>query len=43
MIEWADKIEAALDGMDYIRIRLEHAGETAREIHIENTPEYIGF
>lgn len=43
MIEWADKIEAALDGMDYIRIRLEHAGETARQIHIENTPEYIAF
>ncbi len=41
LIEWADKIEAALDGMDYIRIRLEHAGETARRIHIENTPEYI--
>ena len=43
LIEWADKIEAALDGVDYIRIRLEHAGETAREIHIENTPEYICF
>ncbi len=43
MIEWADKIEAALDSMDYIRIRLAHAGETARQIHIENIPEYIGF
>lgn len=43
LIEWADKIEAALHGIDYIRIRLEHAGETAREIHIENMPEYIDF
>ena len=41
LIEWADKIESALEGIDYIRIRLEHAGETARQIHIENTPEYI--
>lgn len=43
LIEWADKIESALDGMDYIRIKLDHAGETARQIHIENTPEYICF
>ena len=43
LIEWADKIEAALDGIDYIRIKLEHEGETARQIHIGNTPEYINF
>jgi tRNA threonylcarbamoyladenosine biosynthesis protein TsaE len=41
LIEWADKIEAALRSMDYIQIELEHSGKTARKIHIKNTPEYI--
>jgi tRNA threonylcarbamoyladenosine biosynthesis protein TsaE len=41
LIEWADKIESALQGIDYIRIELAHAGETIRRIHIENTPEYL--
>lgn len=41
LIEWADKIESALQALDYIRIELFHAGETQRKIHIENTPEYI--
>ena len=41
LIEWADKIESALQGIDYIRITLEHAGENIRQINIENTPEYI--
>jgi len=41
LIEWADKVESALEALDYIRISLEHAGETIRRIHIRNTPEYI--
>ncbi len=41
LIEWADKIESALKGIDYIRIELEHSGKIKRKIHIENTPEYI--
>ena len=41
VIEWADKIETALTGIEYIRVELVHAGETKREIHIENTPEHI--
>lgn len=49
MIEWADKIESALQGIDYIRFELNHlstslgtgSGKTGRKIHIENTPEYI--
>jgi len=41
MIEWADKIESALGGVNYIRIELSHAGPSKRSIHIENTPEYI--
>jgi len=41
LIEWADKIESALQTMDYIRVELEHAGETERKIHVKNTPAYI--
>ena len=41
LIEWADKIESALQTIDYIRIELEHAGQTKREIHITNKPTYI--
>jgi tRNA threonylcarbamoyladenosine biosynthesis protein TsaE len=41
LIEWADKIESALQGIDYIRIALDHTGETKRAIHIENAPEYM--
>jgi tRNA threonylcarbamoyladenosine biosynthesis protein TsaE len=36
LIEWADKIESALQAIDYIRIELEHAGENKRKIHIES-------
>ena len=43
VIEWADKIESALRGIDYIRIELLHAGQTCREIHIENAPGYIDY
>jgi len=41
LIEWADKIESALQAIDYIRIELAHAGETQRKIHVKNTPMYI--
>jgi tRNA threonylcarbamoyladenosine biosynthesis protein TsaE len=43
LIEWADKIEAALGAINYIRIELEHSGQTARKIRINNTPVYITF
>jgi len=43
LIEWADKVEAALISIDYIKIELEHSGTTTRTIHIKNTPEYIKF
>ena len=43
LIEWADKVESALEQIDYIRIELFHAGETKRRIHIANTPEYINW
>jgi tRNA threonylcarbamoyladenosine biosynthesis protein TsaE len=41
LIEWADKIEAALQTMDYIRIEITHAGKTKRKIHIKNAPQYM--
>lgn len=41
LIEWADKIEAALQTMDYIRIEMTHAGKTKRKIHIKNAPKYM--
>ncbi|MBN1392912.1 MAG: tRNA (adenosine(37)-N6)-threonylcarbamoyltransferase complex ATPase subunit type 1 TsaE [Sedimentisphaerales bacterium] len=41
LIEWADKVEAALKNVDYVRVELSHAGESKRKIHIENLPEYI--
>jgi tRNA threonylcarbamoyladenosine biosynthesis protein TsaE len=41
LIEWADKIEAALQTMDYIRIEINHAGKTKRKIHIKNAPKYM--
>ena len=43
LIEWADKVESVLRTLDYIRIELEHAGETKRAIHIKNTPQYINY
>lgn len=41
LIEWAEKIESALQAIHYIRIELEHSDETSRKIHIENAPKYI--
>lgn len=41
LIEWADKIESALENIDYIRAELSHAGESRRKIHIGNLPDYI--
>ena len=43
LIEWADKVESALSGIDYIRIELEHYGPSERKIHIGNLPEYISM
>ena len=41
VIEWADKIESALQAIDYIRIELFCDGETRRQIRTQNVPEYI--
>jgi len=41
LIEWADKIESALQGTDYIRVELEHTGQTERKIRVKNAPAYV--
>ena len=41
LIEWADKIEPALQGMDPIRIDLAHAGAHKRIIRLRNIPAYL--
>jgi tRNA threonylcarbamoyladenosine biosynthesis protein TsaE len=43
LVEWADKIEPALNNIDYIRAKLSHTTENTRKIHITNVPDYIGF
>ena len=43
LIEWADKVEQALTGINYIKIELSHLGPTARRIRITNAPDYIRF
>jgi tRNA threonylcarbamoyladenosine biosynthesis protein TsaE len=41
LIEWADKIESALVGIDYMRIELFHAGDTLRRICIDKTLPHV--
>lgn len=43
LIEWADRIESALQNINYIRIELAHTSRTQRAIHIKNAPEYIDY
>jgi tRNA threonylcarbamoyladenosine biosynthesis protein TsaE len=43
LIEWADKIEKALAGINYIRIEMAHLGSEHRSVSITNAPEYIKF
>lgn len=40
IIEWADKVESALERVEHIRMELEHAGQSSRKIHVENIPDY---
>jgi len=43
LIEWADKVETALKDINYIRIELQHAGETKRKIQVKNAPDDIDY
>lgn len=42
LIEWADKIESAIRGIDSLRIDLAHVSERTRTIRLQNLPEYLG-
>jgi tRNA threonylcarbamoyladenosine biosynthesis protein TsaE len=41
LIEWADKIEAAICDIDHVRIELAHAGAQARIIHLRDMPPHM--
>ena len=41
LIEWADKIESALENINCIEIELFHLGTSSRKMHIENMPGYM--
>jgi tRNA threonylcarbamoyladenosine biosynthesis protein TsaE len=41
LIEWADKILPALDGVDLIQIELSHVTRSERAINISNAPGYL--
>jgi len=41
VIEWADKVLPALDGVNLISVKLSHLAENSRGISISNAPEYL--
>lgn len=43
LIEWADKVERALGGVESIKVQLSHEGAQSRGIHISNAPDYLGL
>lgn len=43
LIEWADKIEPAIAGIDFVRVELAHAAPQTRTIHIPNAPAHINI
>lgn len=43
LIEWADRVEKALQNVNYVLIKLAHSEKTKRKIHIENLPSYFSL
>lgn len=43
LIEWADKVESALEGINYMRIELFHAGDMQRRICVDKMPAHIAL
>jgi len=41
LIEWADKVEAALHGVDCIGVELRHVDEQTRTIDLHHLPAYL--
>jgi len=43
VIEWADRVETALAGIDCICIELMHLSKDERQIQVGNLPEYVSL
>jgi len=43
LIEWADKVKAALEGTGCVWVEMSHVGQSKRGIRICNGPEYMKF
>jgi tRNA threonylcarbamoyladenosine biosynthesis protein TsaE len=43
LIEWADRVSEALEGIECIHIELSHVSPTQRKIQITNNPGYINL
>ena len=43
LIEWADKVKPALQGIELMMIELCPVGETVRQIRVNNAPAHINF
>ena len=41
LIEWADKVAAAIDSVDRITVEMSHESESRRRIRIGNSPDYV--
>jgi len=41
LIEWADKVTDALEGVELINIEMSHISENQRHIKISNAPDYL--
>ena len=43
LVEWADKVSAAVNSYDPIQVELSHAGQSQRKITIRNAPDYLSL
>jgi len=43
VIEWADKVASALEGVECIGVELRHRGPSRREIFVRDIPSYISL
>ena len=41
LIEWADRVQSALQDVDTMQIELSHIDQNKRQIRLKNAPEYI--
>jgi len=41
MVEWADKVLAAFEGVECVEVKMSHEGQNKRLIKMKNVPEYL--